>query len=86
MRGYTARCYRVGGFVLSADDVEHGILRGARASAPAAPRQRARLAPGPGPTGGPAHPRDHLRRSVLPASGHIASALDHSSTSPRAIS
>ncbi|HEY7436569.1 MAG TPA: DUF547 domain-containing protein [Methylomirabilota bacterium] len=29
MRGFYRRvCYRVGGFVLSADDVEHGILRG----------------------------------------------------------
>jgi len=29
MRGFYGRvCYRIGGFVLSADDVEHGILRG----------------------------------------------------------
>jgi len=29
MRGFYGRvCYRVGGFVLSADDIEHGILRG----------------------------------------------------------
>jgi len=29
MRGFYRRvCYRIGGFVLSADDVEHGILRG----------------------------------------------------------
>ena len=77
MRGFYGRVsYRIGGFVLSADDVEHGILRGNARHGwlRAAPLRRARLAPGPGGVpGGPSHPlRHHLRRAVLPSGGGLS--------------